>query len=50
MEKIEITNNPLKLDIYINGTPDLSLIPKDLTDAFISALTEKILELIKEDK
>ena len=49
MEKIEIKDNPLKLEVYVNGTPDLSLIPKDLADAFISSLTEKILEMIKED-
>ena len=50
MKKIEVKDNPLKLDVYVNGTPDISLIPKDLTDAFISSLTEKILEMIKEDK
>ena len=50
MQKIEVKDNPLGLDVYINGVPDLSLIPKDLMDAFITAITDKILELINTEK
>lgn len=50
MEKIEIKNNPLKLEIYINGKPDLSLMPKELKDAFINSLTERVLEYIRNKK
>lgn len=49
MQKIEVKDNPLGLDVYINGIPDISLIPKNLMDAYISAITDKILELIKKD-
>ena len=38
MKKIEVKDNPLGLDVYINGVPDISLIPKDLMDAYINAL------------
>ena len=50
MEKIEIKDNPLKLDVYVNGTPDISLIPKDLLDAYINALTERLLKILKAEK
>ena len=50
MKKIEVKDNPLKLDVYVNGVPDISLIPKDLMDAYITALTERLLEILKEEK
>lgn len=50
MQKIEVKDNPLKLDVYVNGTPDLSLVPKDLMDAYINALTERLLEILKMEK
>ena len=49
MKKIEIKDNPLGLDVYVNGVPDISLIPKDLMDAYINALTERLLEIIKNE-
>lgn len=49
MKKIEVKENPLGLDVYINGVPDISLIPKDLMDAYINALTERLLEIIKNE-
>nr|MBO4518376.1 hypothetical protein [Clostridia bacterium] len=49
MQKIEVKDNPLGLDVYINGVPDISLIPKDLMDAYINALTERLLEIIKNE-
>ena len=50
MKKIEVKDNPLGLDVYINGVPDISLIPKDLMDAYINALTERLLEILKAEK
>lgn len=50
MEKIEIKDNPLKLEIYINGRPDLSLMPKELKDAFINSLTERVLDYVRNKK
>ena len=50
MEKIEIKDNPLKLEIYINGKPNLSLMPKELKDAFINSLTEKVLDYVRNKK
>ncbi|MBQ6921626.1 MAG: hypothetical protein IJQ66_00905 [Clostridia bacterium] len=50
MEKIEIKDNPLKLEIYINGKPDLSLMPKELKDAFINSLTESVIEYVRNKK
>lgn len=50
MEKIEIKDNPLKLEIYINGKPNLSLMPKELKDAFINSLTERVIEYVRNKK
>ena len=50
MEKIEVRDNPLKLEIYINGKPDISLMPKEIKDAFINSLTEKVLDYIRNKK
>ena len=50
MKKIEIKDNPLGLDVYINGEPDISVIPKELMDAYINALTERLLEILKAEK
>ena len=50
MEKIEIKDNPLKVEIYINGKPNLSLMPKELKDAFINSLTERVLEYVRNKK
>jgi len=50
MEKIEIKDNPLKLEIYINGKPNLSLMPKEIKDAFINSLTEKVLDYVRNKK
>ena len=49
MKKIEVKDNPLGLDVYINDVPDIDLIPKDLMDAYINALTERLLEIIKNE-
>ena len=48
MQKIEVKDNPLGLDVYINGVPDISLIPKDLMDAYINTLTERLLEIMEK--
>jgi hypothetical protein len=47
MRKIEVENE-LGLDVYINGTPDLKQLPKDEYDLFITALTQRVIECIKE--
>ncbi len=44
MEKVEIENS-LNLDIYINGKPDLTLMPNEVIDAFCSALLSLYSEL-----
>lgn len=35
MKKIELKDNPLGLDVYINGVPNLDEIPEDLKNAYI---------------
>ena len=50
MEKIKIKDNPLKLEIYINGKPDMSVMPKELKDAFIGSLTEQVLIYMRKKK
>ncbi len=47
MERIEIKNSPLKLEIYINGKPYMSVMPKEIKDAFINSLTEKVLDYVR---
>ena len=34
MEKIEIKENPLRLQVFVNGVPDLTLIPKEKRKCF----------------
>ncbi len=38
------------LQVYINGVPDLKLIPKEKWDSFITALELQISERLKKDK
>jgi len=39
-------NEKLKLEVYINGVPDLRLMPKEIADAFFYALAEEISDWI----
>ncbi|MDY6368161.1 MAG: hypothetical protein SPL13_06580 [Clostridia bacterium] len=50
MKKIHIKDNLTKLEIYINGKPDLSLMPKDLMDALANTLTEKYLDHLSKKR
>lgn len=47
MEEVKIEND-LKLKVFINGTPDITLMPKELFDGFIAALELQIGESLKE--
>ncbi len=42
MEKIEIKENPLGLQVFVNGVPDLTLIPKEKEDMLFNALALEI--------
>ena len=42
MEKIEIKENPLGLQVWVNGVPDLTLIPKEKEEMLFSALALEI--------
>lgn len=48
MEEIKIENE-LGKKIYINGIPDLTLMPKEVFDSFIAALELQISENLKEN-
>lgn len=47
MEEIKIENE-LKLKVFINGAPDISLMPKELFDSFIAALELQISNYFQE--
>ena len=38
MQEIETKENPLNLKVYINGIPDLRLMPKDKAENIFAAL------------
>ena len=42
MQKIEIKENPLRLQVFVNGVPDLTLIPKEKEDMLFNALALEI--------
>lgn len=47
MEEIKIENE-LELKVFINGVPDVTLMPKELFDSFIAALELQISESLKK--
>lgn len=47
MEEMKIENE-LELKVFINGVPDITLMPKEIFDAFISTLELQINGYIKE--
>lgn len=47
MEEIKIENE-LELKVFINGIPDVTLMPQEIFDAFISALELQISENLKK--
>ena len=42
MQEIEVKENPLEIKIYINGIPDLKLLPKERAESVLAALELKI--------
>lgn len=48
MKELEVKDNPTGLHVFINGIPDIKLIPKDVADCIISALETQISELYKK--
>ena len=44
MQQIELKENPLGLQVYINGVPDLSAIPKEKAESILAALEMEISE------
>jgi len=44
MQEIETKENSLNLKVYVNGKPDLRLIPKEKAESILSALEMEISE------
>ncbi len=44
MQQIEPKENPLGLKVYINGIPDLTVIPKEKAESIFAALELEISE------
>ena len=42
MLKIEIKENPLRLQVFVNGVPDLASIPKEKEEMFFNTLALEI--------
>lgn len=42
MKEIKVRNNPLNLRVYINGEPDLNLLPKEFWQLIISECETQI--------
>lgn len=40
MKEIQLDDNDTGLKMFVNGDPDLSLIPESLTDCFIDTVIE----------
>lgn len=47
MEEVK-TENELGLKVFINGVPDVTLMPEDLFESFIAALELQISESVKK--
>lgn len=37
MQEIEVKENPLKIKVFINGTPELKNIPKEKAESILAA-------------
>lgn len=48
MQEIETKENPLNLKVYVNGKPDLRLIPKEKAENILSAIELEISEYYHE--
>lgn len=44
MEEINVQKNETEMKVFINGIPDLSLMPKEIAEMIISKLEVKISE------
>lgn len=49
MTEIIIPNNETGMNVFINGEPDLSLVPDAIMDCFITALLEKVQEAVAQE-
>ena len=49
MTEIIIPNNETGMKVFINGEPDLSLVPDAIMDCFVTALLEKVQEAVVQD-
>ena len=51
MQEIEVKENPVKVKVCINGTPELKNIPKEKLESILAALELKISDTnIREHK
>lgn len=52
MKQIEFEESSLGLEVYINGVPDLNMIPKEKAESIVAALELEISEYYEscEDK
>lgn len=47
MQEIELEENSLKLNVFINGIPELKNIPKEKAESILAALESEICEACK---
>ena len=50
MQEIEVKENPLKVKVFINGTPELKNIPKEKAESILAALELEICEECKNGR
>lgn len=50
MQAIELDDNKLDLTVFINDTPDLSLIPDEVAERIVAALEMQISEHYKNQE
>ena len=48
MKEIQTVDNATGLKVFVNGDPDLSLIPDSLMDCFIEAMIEQMGESLSK--
>ena len=47
MQEIEVKENPLKVKVFINGTPELKNIPKEKAESILAALESEFHNFLK---
>ncbi len=50
MKEIQVKGNDTGIKVFINGVPDLTQIPKNITDTLVTALEMKISEHFENKK